>query len=104
MIAVKMPTSKLLNRFNRYTLEEVIGSGGFGYIYIATIQGTKRKAVMKVKPQYNIPSLSEMHFYHQAGKSDQLQSLTKFNKRKYLGIPEMYWFGIHLVISEDTII
>ncbi|XP_063692290.1 serine/threonine-protein kinase VRK1-like [Bolinopsis microptera] len=80
----------------KYTLEEVLGSGGFGYIYIVTVEGTKRKAVMKVEPQDNGPLFSEMHFYQRAGKSDQLQSWTKSNKLKYLGIPEMYGFGIHL--------
>ena len=32
----------------RYTLEKILGSGGFGYIYIVTDEGSKRKAVMKV--------------------------------------------------------
>ena len=32
----------------RYTLDKVLGVGGFGYIYVVTEAGTSRKAVMKV--------------------------------------------------------
>ena len=31
-----------------YTLDKVLGSGGFGYIYVVTCDGDKQRAVMKV--------------------------------------------------------
>ncbi|KAL5272125.1 hypothetical protein ACHWQZ_G000367 [Mnemiopsis leidyi] len=80
----------------KYTLEKILGSGGFGYIYIVTDESNKRKAVMKVEPQDNGPLFSEMHFYQRAGKTEMLQSWSKSHKLKYLGIPEMFGFGIHL--------
>eukprot|EP00116_Pleurobrachia_bachei_P004077 sb/3464339/ len=87
--AIVNPTQK-----TSFTLEKMLGTGGFGYIYVAS-DAKKTKSVMKVEPQDNGPLFSEMHFYQRVGKTDVVARWEKDRKLPYLGIPTMSGFGIH---------
>lgn len=83
----------------RWQIGGVIGTGGFGAIYLASDDVTKpvgenAEHVIKVEPVGNGPLFCELHFYQRAAKPFMLKVWKSSKKLKYLGVPEYQNTGI----------
>uniref|UniRef100_A0A2K5QC66 Serine/threonine-protein kinase VRK1 n=1 Tax=Cebus imitator TaxID=2715852 RepID=A0A2K5QC66_CEBIM len=77
-----------------------IGQGGFVCIYLADMNssgsiGSDAPCVVKVEPSDNGPVFTELKFYQQAAKPEQIQKWIRTHKLKYLGFPKYWGSGLH---------
>ncbi|XP_077771600.1 serine/threonine-protein kinase VRK2 isoform X2 [Canis aureus] len=98
-LPVPLPEGKVLDdtEGKQWVLGKMIGSGGFGLVYLAfpTSKPDKdARHVIKVEYQENGPLFSELKFYQRAAKKDYIKSWIKLKKLDYLGIPLFYGSGI----------
>lgn len=78
-----------------WQLGEVIGQGGFGYIYLGHKTGEpKGSYVIKIEPHANGPLFVELAFYQRVAKPDMISSWVKEKKLKHLGVPEYVATGL----------
>lgn len=81
-----------------WKIGESIGTGGFGEIYSASSlseKSTNGKFVIKIEPHANGPLFSEMHFYHRAAKSSDIDEWIRQRKLSFLGMPRFIASGSH---------
>nr|XP_004669027.2 serine/threonine-protein kinase VRK2 isoform X2 [Jaculus jaculus] len=98
-LPVPLPEGKVLDDMEgkQWVLGKMIGSGGFGLIYLAfPINKTNKDAshVIKVEYQENGPLFSELKFYQRAAKKDYIKKWIEQKQLDYLGIPMFYGFGL----------
>ncbi|NP_001388334.1 serine/threonine-protein kinase VRK2 [Rattus norvegicus] len=98
-LPVPLPEGKILDDMegNQWALGKMIGSGGFGLIYLAFPTNKPEKDarhVIKVEYQENGPLFSELKFYQRAAKRECIQKWVKQRKLDYLGVPVFYGFGL----------
>ncbi|XP_025724581.1 serine/threonine-protein kinase VRK2 isoform X2 [Callorhinus ursinus] len=98
-LPVPLPEGKVLDdtEGKQWMLGKMIGSGGFGLIYLAfpTNKPDKdAKHVVKVEYQENGPLFSELKFYQRAAKKDYIKNWIELKQLDYLGIPLFYGSGI----------
>ena len=98
-LPVPLPEGKILDDMegNRWALGKMIGSGGFGLIYLAFPTNKPNKDarhVIKLEYQENGPLFSELKFYQRAAKRECIQKWIQQRKLDYLGIPVFYGFGL----------
>ncbi|KAL1789592.1 serine serine/threonine-protein kinase VRK2, partial [Sigmodon hispidus] len=98
-LPVPLPEGKVLDDMegNQWTLGKMIGSGGFGLIYLAFPTNKPNKDarhVIKVEYQENGPLFSELKFYQRAAKREKIQKWIEQRKLDYLGVPLFYGFGL----------
>ncbi|CAO2640880.1 Serine/threonine-protein kinase VRK2 [Lemmus lemmus] len=98
-LPVPLPEGKVLDDMdgNQWALGKMIGSGGFGLIYLAFPTDKPNKDarhVIKVEYQENGPLFSELKFYQRAAKREYIQKWTTQRKLDYLGVPLFYGFGL----------
>ncbi|KAM6217283.1 serine/threonine-protein kinase VRK2-like [Rhynchocyon petersi] len=98
-LPVPLPEGKILVDMERnlWMLGKMIGSGGFGLIYLAfPTNKTDEDArhVIKVEYQENGPLFSELKFYQRAAKKDCIQRWIALKQLDYLGIPLFYGSGL----------
>ncbi|XP_052055590.1 serine/threonine-protein kinase VRK2 [Apodemus sylvaticus] len=98
-LPVPLPEGKVLDDMegNRWALGKMIGSGGFGLIYLAFPTNKPNKDarhVIKVEYQENGPLFSELKFYQRAAKRECIQKWVQQKKFDYLGVPIFYGFGL----------
>ncbi|XP_005367789.1 serine/threonine-protein kinase VRK2 [Microtus ochrogaster] len=98
-LPVPLPEGKVLDDMdgNQWALGKMIGSGGFGLIYLAFPTNKPNKDarhVIKVEYQENGPLFSELKFYQRAAKREYIQKWTAQRKLDYLGVPLFYGFGL----------
>uniref|UniRef100_A0AAY4E6T0 non-specific serine/threonine protein kinase n=1 Tax=Denticeps clupeoides TaxID=299321 RepID=A0AAY4E6T0_9TELE len=80
----------------RWRLGKVLGSGGFGLIYLACQEGDTSandddwRFVIKVEYRENGPLFSELKFYQRATKPEIMRKWMKARRLDFLGIPA-YW-------------
>ncbi|AAL69876.1 SPV137 putative serine/threonine protein kinase DNA replication [Swinepox virus] len=82
-----------------WKLGTLIGKGGFGCIYTASIHGkedvSETQYAIKIEPKSNGPLFVEQVFYQRIGKWDMIDSWKKSNGINHLGIPNFYGFGFY---------
>ncbi|XP_061024641.1 serine/threonine-protein kinase VRK2 isoform X2 [Eubalaena glacialis] len=98
-LPVPLPEGKVLDDMEgkQWVLGKMIGSGGFGLIYIAfPINNPDKDArhVIKVEYQENGPLFSELKFYQRVAKKDCIKKWIELKQLDYLGIPQFYGSGI----------
>lgn len=98
-LPVPLPEGKVLDDMdgNQWTLGKMIGSGGFGLIYLAFSTNKPNKDarhVIKVEYQENGPLFSELKFYQRAAKREYIKKWIEQRKLDYLGVPIFYGFGL----------
>ncbi|XP_028633529.1 serine/threonine-protein kinase VRK2 isoform X2 [Grammomys surdaster] len=98
-LPVPLPEGKILDDMegNQWALGKMIGSGGFGLIYLAFPTNKPNKDarhVIKVEYQENGPLFSELKFYQRAAKRECIQKWVHQKKLDYLGVPIFYGFGL----------
>ncbi|XP_014646973.1 PREDICTED: serine/threonine-protein kinase VRK2 [Ceratotherium simum simum] len=98
-LAVPLPEGKVLDdtEGKQWVLGKMIGSGGFGLIYLAfpTSKPDKdARHVIKVEYQENGPLFSELKFYQRAAKKDCIKKWIELKQLDYLGIPLFYGSGL----------
>ncbi|XP_019485527.1 PREDICTED: serine/threonine-protein kinase VRK2 isoform X2 [Hipposideros armiger] len=98
-LPVPLPEGKVLDDMegNQWVLGKMIGSGGFGLIYLAFPTNKPDKDarhVIKVEYQENGPLFSELKFYQRAAKKDCIKKWIKLKQLDYLGIPLFYGSGL----------
>lgn len=98
-LPVPLPEGKVLDDMEgkQWTLGKMIGSGGFGLIYLAFPTNKPDKDarhVIKVEYQENGPLFSELKFYQRAAKKDYIKNWIELKQLDYLGIPLFYGSGI----------
>ncbi|GAB1295870.1 Serine/threonine-protein kinase VRK2 [Apodemus speciosus] len=98
-LPVLLPEGKILDDMegNRWALGKMIGSGGFGLIYLAfptNKPNNDARHVIKVEYQENGPLFSELKFYQRAAKRERIQKWVQQKKFDYLGVPVFYGFGL----------
>nr|XP_058934778.1 serine/threonine-protein kinase VRK2 isoform X2 [Kogia breviceps] len=98
-LPVPLPEGKVLDDMEgkQWVLGKMIGSGGFGLIYLAfPINNPDKDArhVIKVEYQENGPLFSELKFYQRAAKKDCIKKWIELKQLDYLGIPQFYGSGI----------
>ncbi|XP_031197941.1 serine/threonine-protein kinase VRK2 isoform X2 [Mastomys coucha] len=98
-LPVPLPEGKILDDMegNQWVLGKMIGSGGFGLIYLAFPTNKPNKDsrhVIKVEYQENGPLFSELKFYQRAAKRECIQKWVQQRKLDYLGVPVFYGFGL----------
>ncbi|XP_060221116.1 serine/threonine-protein kinase VRK2 isoform X2 [Meriones unguiculatus] len=98
-LPVPLPEGKILEDMegNRWALGKMIGSGGFGLIYLAFPTNKPNKDarhVIKVEYQENGPLFSELKFYQRAAKREYIHKWIGQRKLDYLGVPVFYGFGL----------
>ncbi|XP_024608760.1 serine/threonine-protein kinase VRK2 isoform X2 [Neophocaena asiaeorientalis asiaeorientalis] len=98
-LPVPLPEGKVLDDVEgkQWVLGKMIGSGGFGLIYLAfPINNPDKDArhVIKVEYQENGPLFSELKFYQRAAKRDCIKKWIELKQLDYLGIPQFYGSGI----------
>ncbi|XP_035883881.1 serine/threonine-protein kinase VRK2 isoform X1 [Phyllostomus discolor] len=82
---------------NKWVLGKMIGSGGFGLIYLAfptNKPDEDARHVIKVEYQENGPLFSELKFYQRAAKKECIKNWIKLKQLDYLGIPVFYGSGL----------
>uniref|UniRef100_A0A2K5BWF6 Protein kinase domain-containing protein n=1 Tax=Aotus nancymaae TaxID=37293 RepID=A0A2K5BWF6_AOTNA len=77
-----------------------IGQVGFVCMYLADTNssgsvGSDAPCVVKVEPSDNGPLCTELKFYQQAAKPEQIQKWIRTHKLKYLGVPKYWGSGLH---------
>ncbi|XP_021556977.1 serine/threonine-protein kinase VRK2 isoform X2 [Neomonachus schauinslandi] len=98
-LPVLLPEGKVLDdtEGKQWMLGKMIGSGGFGLIYLAfpaNKPGKDARHVVKVEYQENGPLFSELKFYQRAAKKDYIKNWIELKQLDYLGIPLFYGSGI----------
>ncbi|XP_026341238.3 serine/threonine-protein kinase VRK2 isoform X2 [Ursus maritimus] len=98
-LPVPLPEGKVLDDMEgkQWVLGKMIGSGGFGLIYLAFPTNKPDKDarhVIKVEYQENGPLFSELKFYQRAAKKDYIKNWIELKQLDYLGIPLFYGSGI----------
>ncbi|XP_013370122.1 PREDICTED: serine/threonine-protein kinase VRK2 [Chinchilla lanigera] len=98
-LPVPLPEGKVLDdtEGKQWVLGKMIGSGGFGLIYLAfptNKQDRDASHVIKVEYQENGPLFSELKFYQRAAKKDCIKKWIELKQLDYLGIPLFYGSGI----------
>uniref|UniRef100_A0A8C2M3K2 Serine/threonine-protein kinase VRK2 n=1 Tax=Cricetulus griseus TaxID=10029 RepID=A0A8C2M3K2_CRIGR len=98
-LPVPLPEGKVLDDMdgNQWILGKMIGSGGFGLIYLAFSTNKPNKDarhVIKVEYQENGPLFSELKFYQRAAKKEYIRKWIEKKKLDYLGVPLFYGFGL----------
>ncbi|XP_027476585.1 serine/threonine-protein kinase VRK2 isoform X2 [Zalophus californianus] len=98
-LPVPLPEGKVLDdtEGKQWMLGKMIGSGGFGLIYLAfpaNKPDKDAKHVVKVEYQENGPLFSELKFYQRAAKKDYIKNWIELKQLDYLGIPLFYGSGI----------
>ncbi|XP_032266829.1 serine/threonine-protein kinase VRK2 isoform X1 [Phoca vitulina] len=98
-LPVPLPEGKVLDdtEGKQWMLGKMIGSGGFGLIYLAFPANKPDKDarhVVKVEYQENGPLFSELKFYQRAAKKDYIKNWIELKQLDYLGIPLFYGSGI----------
>ncbi|XP_051056472.1 serine/threonine-protein kinase VRK2 [Phodopus roborovskii] len=98
-LPVPLPEGKVLDDIdgNQWALGKMIGSGGFGLIYLAFSTNKPNKDarhVIKVEYQENGPLFSELKFYQRAAKREYIKKWIEQRKLDYLGVPLFYGFGL----------
>ncbi|XP_077622612.1 serine/threonine-protein kinase VRK2 isoform X2 [Crocuta crocuta] len=98
-LAVPLPEGMVLGDMEgkQWVLGKMIGSGGFGLIYLAFPTNKPDKDarhVIKVEYQENGPLFSELKFYQRAAKKDYIKNWIELKQLDYLGIPMFYGSGI----------
>ncbi|XP_010614190.1 serine/threonine-protein kinase VRK2 isoform X4 [Fukomys damarensis] len=98
-LPVPLPEGKVLDdsEGKRWVLGKMIGSGGFGLIYLAfptNKQDRDARHVIKVEYQENGPLFSELKFYQRAAKKDCIKKWIELKQLDYLGIPLFYGSGM----------
>ncbi|XP_048208835.1 serine/threonine-protein kinase VRK2 [Perognathus longimembris pacificus] len=98
-LPVPLPEGKILEDVEgkRWVLGKMIGSGGFGLIYLAfpTNEPDKdARHVIKVEYQENGPLFSELKFYQRAAKKDCIKKWIALKQLDHLGIPVFYGSGL----------
>ncbi|XP_036781897.2 serine/threonine-protein kinase VRK2 isoform X1 [Manis pentadactyla] len=98
-LPVPLPEGKVLYDMegNQWVLGKIIGSGGFGLIYLAFPMNKPEKDarhVIKVEYQENGPLFSELKFYQRVAKRDYIKKWIELKQLDYLGIPLFYGSGL----------
>lgn len=98
-LPVPLPEGKVLDDMEgkQWVLGKMIGSGGFGLIYLAFPTNKPDKDarhVIKVEYQENGPLFSELKFYQRAAKKDCIKKWIELKQLDYLGIPLFYGSGL----------
>ncbi|XP_062933945.1 serine/threonine-protein kinase VRK2 isoform X2 [Cynocephalus volans] len=98
-LPVPLPEGKVLDdtEGKQWVLGKMIGSGGFGLIYLAfptNKPDRDAKHVIKVEYQENGPLFSELKFYQRAAKKDCIKKWIELKQLDYLGIPLFYGSGL----------
>ncbi|KAM5227875.1 serine/threonine-protein kinase VRK2 [Ctenodactylus gundi] len=98
-LPVPLPKGKVLEdtEGRQWRLGEMIGSGGFGLIYLAyPTNKPDRDAghVIKVEYQENGPLFSELKFYQRVAKKEYIKRWLELRQLDYLGIPVFYGSGM----------
>ncbi|XP_045683422.1 serine/threonine-protein kinase VRK2 isoform X2 [Phyllostomus hastatus] len=98
-LPVPLPEGKVLDdsEGNKWVLGKMIGSGGFGLIYLAfptNKPDEDARHVIKVEYQENGPLFSELKFYQRAAKKECIKNWIKLKQLDYLGIPVFYGSGL----------
>uniref|UniRef100_H0XEK3 non-specific serine/threonine protein kinase n=1 Tax=Otolemur garnettii TaxID=30611 RepID=H0XEK3_OTOGA len=98
-LPVPLPEGKVLDDMEgkQWVLGKMIGSGGFGLIYLAfPTNKPEREAqhVIKVEYQENGPLFSELKFYQRAAKKECIKKWIELKQLDYLGIPMFYGSGL----------
>ncbi|KAF6321911.1 VRK serine/threonine kinase 2 [Rhinolophus ferrumequinum] len=98
-LPVPLPEGKVLDDMEgkQWVLGKMIGSGGFGLIYLAfptNKPGKDARHVIKVEYQENGPLFSELKFYQRAAKKDCIKKWIELKQLDYLGIPLFYGSGL----------
>ncbi|XP_019572750.2 serine/threonine-protein kinase VRK2 isoform X2 [Rhinolophus sinicus] len=98
-LPVPLPEGKVLDDMEgkQWVLGKMIGSGGFGLIYLAFPTNKPAKDarhVIKVEYQENGPLFSELKFYQRAAKKDCIKKWIELKQLDYLGIPLFYGSGL----------
>ncbi|AAF15030.1 m142R [Myxoma virus] len=86
-----------------WVLGDILGKGGFGYIYTARLCSEEEfdKYVIKIEPKSNGPLFVEQVFYQRVGKTDMVTDWCKKNNLPYLGIPSFHGFGFYTKNKKD---
>nr|XP_044628424.1 serine/threonine-protein kinase VRK2 isoform X3 [Equus asinus] len=98
-LPVPLPEGQILGdtEGQQWVLGKMIGSGGFGLIYLAFPKNKPDKDarhVIKVEYQENGPLFSELKFYQRAAKTDCIKKWIELKQLDYLGIPLFYGSGL----------
>ncbi|XP_065785311.1 serine/threonine-protein kinase VRK2 isoform X1 [Muntiacus reevesi] len=98
-LPIPLPEGTVLDDMEgkQWVLGKLIGSGGFGLIYLAFPTNKPDKDarhVIKVEYQENGPLFSELKFYQRAAKKECIKKWIELKKLDYLGIPLFYGSGI----------
>ncbi|XP_054431392.1 serine/threonine-protein kinase VRK2 [Pteronotus mesoamericanus] len=98
-LPVPLPEGKVLDDVegNKWVLGKMIGSGGFGLIYLAfptNKPDEDARHVIKVEYQENGPLFSELKFYQRAAKKECIKKWIELKKLDHLGIPLFYGSGL----------
>ncbi|KAM8786220.1 serine/threonine-protein kinase VRK2 [Rhynchonycteris naso] len=98
-LPIPLPEGKVLDDMEgkQWVLGKMIGSGGFGLIYLAfpTDKPDKdARHVIKVEYQENGPLFSELKFYQRAAKKECIKKWIEQKQLDYLGIPLFYGSGL----------
>ncbi|XP_024408536.2 serine/threonine-protein kinase VRK2 [Desmodus rotundus] len=98
-LPVPLPEGKVLDDVegNKWVLGKMIGSGGFGLIYLAfptNKPDEDARHVIKVEYQENGPLFSELKFYQRAAKKECIKKWIQLKQLDYLGIPVFYGSGL----------
>ncbi|ELR61503.1 Serine/threonine-protein kinase VRK2 [Bos mutus] len=98
-LPIPLPEGTVLDDMEgkQWVLGKLVGSGGFGLIYLAFPTNKPDKDarhVIKVEYQENGPLFSELKFYQRAAKKDCIKKWIELKKLDYLGIPLFYGSGI----------
>ncbi|AUI80715.1 serine/threonine protein kinase [White-tailed deer poxvirus] len=87
------------NAGRRWKLGNIIGKGGFGFIYLSFLYiddthiDTEERYVIKIEPKSNGPLFVEQIFYQRICKKELIEKWLKENNIEYIGIPTFYGFG-----------
>ncbi|XP_043845766.1 serine/threonine-protein kinase VRK2 isoform X1 [Dromiciops gliroides] len=101
-LPVPLPEGMILKDTEGKTwrLGNMIGSGGFGLIYLASpyinkpIRDEDALHVIKVEYQENGPLFSELKFYQRAAKQDYIKRWMAHKQLEFLGIPQFWGSGL----------
>ncbi|GAB1610303.1 serine/threonine-protein kinase VRK2-like [Argonauta hians] len=84
-------------RKKEFSIEKLIGNGGFGLIYTVSLVGCSpdEEYVAKVEPIGNGPLFNEFHALQRIARPASLEKYMKDNNLKHLGIPQFISNGVH---------
>ncbi|XP_074062731.1 serine/threonine-protein kinase VRK2 [Macrotis lagotis] len=101
-LPIPLPEGMILKDTERKTwqLGNMIGSGGFGLIYLASpcinkpVRDEDALHVVKVEYQENGPLFSELKFYQRAAKQNYIKRWMALKQLDFLGIPQFWGSGL----------